>query len=556
MEIFDIKGATVGRGWSAGFFHKLFYGSFPTALLETEPRSRGVSRAELREKLKDDAAAFRELRSRIEAVPAADSGLCGLAVPREFGGLGLSLTRTVEIIRRLSEKGRSPVILDIYRSFILQQLLLIFGAKKQRATYLPRLAQGEPAAAALTDAEGTTAVLRDYKFNLSGEKTLYYGEEKPKLIAVTAVDAARRGHGVFLLEAAWPGISLAPLETPAAGLRVARLILADVPVPPESLIGEIGQGDHHAQAALDIAQLLLAAGTGPVKDCLRAARLRLEMPTPAGGRAGDDEISANALADIAANLYAMEAVSAFAAGLADRGALAHRQEAAAARLFADDTEQRILELTAHITQSKERTAADAARDAHLRRAGLLEGEPPLAALAREAVERHLRAIGTWAYQDMGRRQRYLLLAGITAFYALWYPLAWLGWSWWPRWRRFGRLARHLRFAEKHGRKLARAAFHGMLLHGRGYRSRRVVHERLARIGILLYAITAAVVHAHNSQDESADGGRMIDLADMFCRGARRRVKALFRELWGNDDVLKRRTAREVLDKRCLWLEHD
>ena len=45
-----------------------------------------------------------------------------------------------------------------------------------------------------------------------------------------------------------------------------------------------------------------------------------------------------------------------------------------------------------------------------------------------------------------------------------------------------------------------------------------------------------------------------DLADLFCRIARRRVKQLFRDLWNNDDAQRYRSALDVLEGRHAWLE--
>ena len=44
------------------------------------------------------------------------------------------------------------------------------------------------------------------------------------------------------------------------------------------------------------------------------------------------------------------------------------------------------------------------------------------------------------------------------------------------------------------------------------------------------------------------------MADVFCRSARRRVNAFFRELWSNDDVLRYKHGIGVLEGRDEWLE--
>ena len=51
-----------------------------------------------------------------------------------------------------------------------------------------------------------------------------------------------------------------------------------------------------------------------------------------------------------------------------------------------------------------------------------------------------------------------------------------------------------------------------------------------------------------------EASNAIELADLFCRQARRKVKRLFTDLWSNDDSLKYRVASGVLKGRQIWME--
>jgi hypothetical protein len=55
-------------------------------------------------------------------------------------------------------------------------------------------------------------------------------------------------------------------------------------------------------------------------------------------------------------------------------------------------------------------------------------------------------------------------------------------------------------------------------------------------------------------EKRPEAAEAADLADLFCRTARRRVERLFEDLWSNDDVLKYRAALDVLGGRHAWLE--
>ena len=68
-------------------------------------------------------------------------------------------------------------------------------------------------------------------------------------------------------------------------------------------------------------------------------------------------------------------------------------------------------------------------------------------------------------------------------------------------------------------------------------------------------MASAVVYADTvatEQPERADGA--TELADLFCGQARRRVEALFADLWSNDDDENYAAAARVLEGRYAWLE--
>jgi hypothetical protein len=71
----------------------------------------------------------------------------------------------------------------------------------------------------------------------------------------------------------------------------------------------------------------------------------------------------------------------------------------------------------------------------------------------------------------------------------------------------------------------------------------------------LFAMAATVSRAQALADTGrAEAKEAAELADVFCRMARRRVRALFGELWDNDDRSRYRAALAILDDRHQWLE--
>jgi hypothetical protein len=68
-------------------------------------------------------------------------------------------------------------------------------------------------------------------------------------------------------------------------------------------------------------------------------------------------------------------------------------------------------------------------------------------------------------------------------------------------------------------------------------------------------MAAAVSHAARLADgRYPEAGRARELADLFCRNARRKVRRLFADLWRNEDALKNRVASAVMTDQYVWLE--
>ena len=116
--------------------------------------------------------------------------------------------------------------------------------------------------------------------------------------------------------------------------------------------------------------------------------------------------------------------------------------------------------------------------------------------------------------------------------------------------RKGRLARHLRFVERGARRLARDLFHMMLRHRQGLQRRQMILGRLVDCGAELFAMSAVIARA----DSPLAPAGAEELAALFCRQARRRLRELHRAVYRNDDRAAYRLARRVLDGGFPWLQ--
>jgi hypothetical protein len=78
--------------------------------------------------------------------------------------------------------------------------------------------------------------------------------------------------------------------------------------------------------------------------------------------------------------------------------------------------------------------------------------------------------------------------------------------------------------------------------------------RLVDVGAELFAMAAVCAHARQLLSENPSERGPEQVADLFCRGARRRIARSFRDVFRNDDNVKYRAAVAVLEGRHAWLE--
>ncbi|HEY6218766.1 MAG TPA: acyl-CoA dehydrogenase family protein, partial [Gemmatimonadaceae bacterium] len=174
-------------------------------------------------------------------------------------------------------------------------------------------------------------------------------------------------------------------------------------------------------------------------------------------------------------------------------------------------------------------------------------------IAREAVDHHFKTAFALVDKGSSGAEKRAAFGRIMAFYPRWYPTRWIGRGQVPgSYSEFGPLAKHLRYAERHSRKLGRALFHAMVRFGPKLERRQLVLFRGVDIGAELFAIGATCGRAHALAKEGRK--EAIELADLFCRQARNRIDKLFDDFFGPDDSSMYRVAKHVLDGEHAWLE--
>jgi len=215
---------------------------------------------------------------------AGELGLLGLEAPEKYGGADLPKLAAVLVAEYLA--GSSGFNTTISAHVTIGTLPLVyFGTDEQKAHYLPKLLSAEYIGAyALTEPQagsdalgGTTnAVLSaDGKhYILNGTKMWISNAGFADLFTVFAkVDGERKKFSAFLVKKDFKGLSLGA-EEKKMGIKSSstrQVILDNVMVPVENLLGQVGQGAKIAFNILNIGRFKLGAS------CVGGAKLTLEI---------------------------------------------------------------------------------------------------------------------------------------------------------------------------------------------------------------------------------------------------------------------------------------
>ena len=267
-------------------------------------------------------------------------GLLGINAPEEFGGLDLDKVSALVVVERIARSASFATTFGGQGNLSILPLVL-FGTPDQKARYIPRLVTGELIGAYALSETGSgsdalaakTRATRqpDGSWLLNGEKMWISNGGFADLFVVFAkVDGEQ--FTAFLVERAFPGLSAGKEEHKMGlhGSSTTPILLQDVRVPAENVLGEIGRGHKVALNTLNYGRLSLGSmccggARAAIGDAARYAVQRKQF----GQSIAAFGAIRHKLGEMIARVYACESLTYRTAGLIDDAL--HAAAAAGAR---------------------------------------------------------------------------------------------------------------------------------------------------------------------------------------------------------------------------------
>ncbi len=260
---------------------------------------------------------------------AGEKGLLMVDIPEKYEGMGLNKTSSTLVAEEIARAGSFAVTQGAHTG-IGTLPIVYFGTEEQKKKYLPKLGSGEWIGAyCLTEpnsgsdalAAKATAVLDesgDY-YILNGTKQfITNGGIAQSYVVFAKVDGEH--FTAFIVDRDMEGLEIGPEEKKLGikGSSTTQVILNDVKVPKENLLGEIGKGHLIAFNILNIGRFKLgAAAIGASKLALEESikyakqRVQFKLPLVAFGAIKEK------IANMATKIYGAESATYRTVGMID-----------------------------------------------------------------------------------------------------------------------------------------------------------------------------------------------------------------------------------------------
>lgn len=182
----------------------------------------------------------------------AELGVLGMAVPEEYGGLGLPVFDTALVLEEIAKVCYVTAMAVLGEVGVQTRIIATYAPEPIKKRILPAVVSGDCLLAiCMTEPDAGTDVA-NYKTNvdrignrlrLNGVKTLISrAEEAGMFVVFTRVDRkpGREGIGCVLVEKSTPGFSVTGTYHTMGGENLHEIRFEDCELPPENLVLEDG----------------------------------------------------------------------------------------------------------------------------------------------------------------------------------------------------------------------------------------------------------------------------------------------------------------------------
>ena len=267
--------------------------------------------------------------------------------------MGLTQMANCKVLEEIGRRCASTSVFVNAHHSIGIRALLFFGTHEQKQKWLPKLVTGEQLGAfALTEKEAgsdaanvqmTATPSEDGShFILNGEKRYITNAAIAQVLTVMARTPVPGKEGktaitAFLVTPDMPGFEILEARMPKMGIRgtaTGRFAMRNVKVPKENILGPPGKGLKVALTVLDFGRTTFGACcTGAAKTCLELAINHSNTRKQFNKTLGEFDLVKKKIARIAADAYAMDAMTTITASLIDRGLEDYMIETAMLKVF-------------------------------------------------------------------------------------------------------------------------------------------------------------------------------------------------------------------------------
>ena len=200
-------------------------------------------------------------------------GFFGMKIPEEYGGLGLDMRSYVCVMEEIARKCATATLYISSANSLSTAPIVISGTEEQKQKYLPDVVEGssyiafaltEPNAGSDAAALITRAVEDGDSYILNGRKcfiTFAPLASHTVVYAKTSPEQGAKGISAFIVDMTLPGVSCGRHEEKMGqrGVPVSDIVMEDVRVPKDCLLGEVDMGFINAMKTLAVGRIGVAS---------------------------------------------------------------------------------------------------------------------------------------------------------------------------------------------------------------------------------------------------------------------------------------------------------